>query len=412
MSPTTQVCPLLSEWSICPFSHYRGPCRVHPNFWRTQPAHCALPDIGCAGNYELIHGKQITTTTHLNPGTVSRWWGELPTKGCQSHTTAPQNEVWNLTFVTIFFQGKSWKTLPGNSFFYIQSFYHSKNCNRGISMCNCTWRTHINSNNIQPNTTVKALFPFFLCHPITITESHTGKPDPVIVLVMKEASSMQRMRDPSAAACSQPSPALPRICAGLGAGGEGRGTLQHWVSPIPALHLQPFAGWQHGQSAILAAMPASPGGLAGRRWLGCCSVRGGKICFRKPMLQQHVKGNFSCMRKSGDLVHQTSLPLPWAWPAPMTSLDPLQDYYDCYLCLFQLTRTSCCGKGPLEFSGTLIGGMTQSLFCLRRPFALWCWRQGSRVSLCCCARSTGPLFLPFGCFGSKKANPVSFCLIS
>lgn len=27
-----------------------------------------------------------------------------------------------------------------------------------------------------------------------------------------------------------------------------------------------------------------------------------------------------------------------------------------------ITRTSSCGNGPREFSGTLIGGMTQSLF--------------------------------------------------
>lgn len=34
-----------------------------------------------------------------------------------------------------------------------------------------------------------------------------------------------------------------------------------------------------------------------------------------------------------------------------------------------LTLTSMCGKGPLEFSGTLIGGMTQSRFCLLSPLA-------------------------------------------
>lgn len=43
-----------------------------------------------------------------------------------------------------------------------------------------------------------------------------------------------------------------------------------------------------------------------------------------------------------------------------------------------LTLTSMCGKGPLEFSGTLIGGMTQSRFCLLSPLAadpLWCFRE-------------------------------------
>lgn len=43
-----------------------------------------------------------------------------------------------------------------------------------------------------------------------------------------------------------------------------------------------------------------------------------------------------------------------------------------------LTLTSMCGKGPLEFSGTLIGGMTQSRFCLLNPLAadpLWCFRE-------------------------------------
>lgn len=40
----------------------------------------------------------------------------------------------------------------------------------------------------------------------------------------------------------------------------------------------------------------------------------------------------------------------------------------CLLSL-SLTLTSMCGKGPLEFSGTLIGGMTQSLFCRLRALA-------------------------------------------
>lgn len=35
-----------------------------------------------------------------------------------------------------------------------------------------------------------------------------------------------------------------------------------------------------------------------------------------------------------------------------------------------LTLTSIWGKGPREFSATLMGGITQSLFCLRRPLEL------------------------------------------
>lgn len=45
-----------------------------------------------------------------------------------------------------------------------------------------------------------------------------------------------------------------------------------------------------------------------------------------------------------------------------------------------LTLTSCWGKGPREFSGTLMGGMTQSRFCLLSPLELWCWGHGSSVS--------------------------------
>ena len=45
-----------------------------------------------------------------------------------------------------------------------------------------------------------------------------------------------------------------------------------------------------------------------------------------------------------------------------------------------LTRTSCCGKGPREFSGTLMGGMTQSRFCLRSPLACGRWGHGRSVS--------------------------------
>lgn len=48
-----------------------------------------------------------------------------------------------------------------------------------------------------------------------------------------------------------------------------------------------------------------------------------------------------------------------------------------------LTLTSIWGKGPLEFSGTLMGGMTQSLFCRLSPLAeepLWCLR-GNLITL-------------------------------
>lgn len=44
-----------------------------------------------------------------------------------------------------------------------------------------------------------------------------------------------------------------------------------------------------------------------------------------------------------------------------------------------------CGNGPLEFSGTLIGGMTQSLFCLRSPLAdelRWCFRENRMILGC------------------------------
>lgn len=36
-----------------------------------------------------------------------------------------------------------------------------------------------------------------------------------------------------------------------------------------------------------------------------------------------------------------------------------------------LTLTSIWGNGPREFSATLMGGITQSLFCLRRPLELF-----------------------------------------
>lgn len=43
-----------------------------------------------------------------------------------------------------------------------------------------------------------------------------------------------------------------------------------------------------------------------------------------------------------------------------------------------VTRTSSCGNGPREFSGTLIGGMTQSLF--MRLSWLSMFRDGNIIS--------------------------------
>lgn len=43
-----------------------------------------------------------------------------------------------------------------------------------------------------------------------------------------------------------------------------------------------------------------------------------------------------------------------------------------------ITRTSSCGKGPREFSGTLIGGMTQSLFV---RFSWLFLRDGNDISI-------------------------------
>lgn len=112
--------------------------------------------------------------------------------------------------------------------------------------------------------------------------------------------------------------------------GKDAAPPQCWVSPSPALHLQPFSGWERGQSAILASMPASPGGLAGRRRLGCCSAGGGKtgtIHFRKAVLQQCAKGNFSCARKeeqraptSNQPSHATSLDCTYDFTRPMAKL--------------------------------------------------------------------------------------------
>lgn len=261
---------------------------------------------------------------------------------------------------------------------------------------------------------VKALFPFFLCHPITIAESHTGKPD-LGDRPCKERSQQHAEDEGSICGGMQPASSSPATHLCWAQGRRGR-TWHPAALGVTNPSFTPAAicwmtAWAKCHLGCNAGVSRGTGWKEAIRLLFSQGREMGTVCFRKPVLQQHVKGNFSCTRRRRDLVHQASLPLPWAWPAPMTSLDPLQDCHDCYLYLFQLTRTSCWGKGPLEFSGTLMGGMTQSRFCLRRPFALWCWRQGSRVSLCCCARSMGPLFLPFGCFGSKKANPVSFRLL-
>lgn len=73
-----------------------------------------------------------------------------------------------------------------------------------------------------------------------------------------------------------------------------------------------------------------------------------------------------------------------------------------------LTLTSCWGKGPLEFSGTLIGGMTQSRFCRLSPWEFWWWRQGSRVSLGCCGRSADVFFFPLCWWGRKKVKQKNY----
>lgn len=44
-----------------------------------------------------------------------------------------------------------------------------------------------------------------------------------------------------------------------------------------------------------------------------------------------------------------------------------------------ITRTSSCGKGPREFSGTLMGGMTQSLFIRLSWSPLF--RDGNEISI-------------------------------
>lgn len=55
------------------------------------------------------------------------------------------------------------------------------------------------------------------------------------------------------------------------------------------------------------------------------------------------------------MIKQTKTFLTYTWPMPWRQLK-----------LCQPTLTSSWGKGPLEFSGKLIGGITQSLFCLCR----------------------------------------------
>lgn len=74
-----------------------------------------------------------------------------------------------------------------------------------------------------------------------------------------------------------------------------------------------------------------------------------------------------------------------------------------------LTRTSCWGKGPREFSGTLMGGMTQSRFCRRSPPVLWSWGQGSSMSRGAAGASRG-VFFPRCCAqagGDKKRGRLA-----
>lgn len=156
---------------------------------------------------------------------------------------------------------------------------------------------------------------------------------------------------------------------------------------------------------MLAAVPASQEGLAGRRRLGCRQLgrETGARSFGAAWKRQPIPAGG---RESREPVLGARLPTPTA----------SQDHHHYEHCdqyfVLELTRTSCCGKGPREFSGTLMGGMTQSRFCRRSPLALWCCRHGSRVSLCCCTSSPGSAFLPLGCFGNKKAQPVSFFLLA
>lgn len=75
-----------------------------------------------------------------------------------------------------------------------------------------------------------------------------------------------------------------------------------------------------------------------------------------------------------------------------------------------LTLTSCCGKGPREFSGTLMGGMTQSRFCRLSPLELWCCGHGSSVSFGGWTGSRAAFFFPFCRKGEKRQRSlVRFC---
>ena len=75
-----------------------------------------------------------------------------------------------------------------------------------------------------------------------------------------------------------------------------------------------------------------------------------------------------------------------------------------------LTLTSCCGKGPREFSGTLMGGMTQSRFCRLSPLELWRCGHGSSVSFGGWTGSRAAFFFPFCRKGEKRQRSlVRFC---
>lgn len=122
------------------------------------------------------------------------------------------------------------------------------------------------------------------------------------IILVKKRANIQRTRDPSAAAAgSQPPRAPPHICAPAP---RRKGRTQHPL--VAGCHqaqlytCSRFLDGKRGQSAILAATPASLEGLAGRRRLGCHS--GGKTgasCFGKGAFQQPVIGNFCCRREEG-----------------------------------------------------------------------------------------------------------------
>lgn len=68
-----------------------------------------------------------------------------------------------------------------------------------------------------------------------------------------------------------------------------------------------------------------------------------------------------------------------------------------------LTLTSICGKGPREFSATLMGGITQSLFCLRRPLELLLPEPEKRMT----GGGAGN-----GSFGSRLAQTLSSSFVT